>query len=45
MNKYQWIFMLSYLLTAILAISLCATIYELVINSNLPDWLKFMILR
>lgn len=45
MNKYDWLVILIYLLIAIGCIALSAWLFNVIMASDMPDWLKYMLLK
>lgn len=45
MNRYDFLVILFYLAVIVGCIALGAWLFNLIIDSDLPDWLKYMLLK
>lgn len=45
MNKYEVLVILFYLVVAVGCIALGAWLFEVIVDSDMPDWLKYMLLK
>lgn len=45
MNKQDWITLIFYIILIVGSVIVCKWLFELIYYSDLPDWLKYMLLK
>ena len=45
MNKQNWITLIFYIILIVGSVIACKWLFELIYYSDLPDWLKYMLLK